>query len=158
LAAAAQWWQCWRHYGGSSGGRRFLQLGAGGAAVAAWSWQQCNRARAVGAASAEEESSSCRQAVFYVVIVLIKHTLIFGYLFGLYRFLKYYSDVEYSPDQPHAKFLFFRLVGDFFLTDRTQFSDHTQKLTSQIEVEGRTTQTPSKKACGRRACGHKTGP
>jgi len=44
--AAALWQQL--------GGRRFLQLGAGGAAVAAWSWQQCNRARAVAAATAEE--------------------------------------------------------------------------------------------------------
>jgi len=44
--AAALWQQL--------GGRQFLQLGAGGAAVAAWSWQQCNRARAVAAATAEE--------------------------------------------------------------------------------------------------------
>jgi hypothetical protein len=59
LAAAAQRWQWRRHYGSSGGGRRFLQLGAGNAAVAAWSWQQCNIVRAVAAATAEEESSLC---------------------------------------------------------------------------------------------------
>jgi hypothetical protein len=44
------------------------------------------------------------------------------------------------------KIPFFRLAGEVFSTNRTQFSDRTQKLTRQIEVEGRTTQTPSKKA------------
>ncbi len=51
VMAAALWQQL--------GGRRFLQLDAGGAAVAAWLWQQCNRARAVAATTAEAESSSC---------------------------------------------------------------------------------------------------
>jgi shikimate 5-dehydrogenase len=73
VAAAAAAWQ---QLGGGSatmemaaalwqqlGGRRFLQLGAGGAAVAAWSWQQCNRARAVAAATAEEHRLRAYQQV-----------------------------------------------------------------------------------------------
>jgi hypothetical protein len=45
------------------GGRRFLQLGAGGAAVAAWLWQQCNRVRALAAATAEERPLRAYQRV-----------------------------------------------------------------------------------------------
>jgi len=73
VAAAA----AWRQLGGGSatmemaaalwqqlGGRRFLQLGAGGAAVAAWSWQQCNRARAVAAATAKRSRLRAYQRVF----------------------------------------------------------------------------------------------
>ena len=64
-----------------------------------------------------------------------------------------------QPTAPTArKIPFFRLVGDVFSTDRTQFSDRTQKLTRQIDLEDNTTQTPSKKACGQQACGQKTGP
>ncbi len=64
--------------------------------------------------------------------------------FSLYRVLKYYSNVEYPPNRPHAKNQFLRAVGVIFSTDRTHFRDRTQKLTRQLEVEGHTFQTPSK--------------
>ncbi len=162
MAAAAQRWHCRRHYGVSGGGRRFLQLGVGGAAVAAWSWQQCNRERAVAAALAEEESSSCISTRH----VLCSYCTNLGTLSSLVSIwslqgfkVLFQRRIFSRPTAPTArKIPVFHSVGDVFLTDRTQFSDRTQKLTRQIEVEGRSTQTPSKKVCGRQACGRKTGP
>ena len=53
---------------------------------------------------------------------------------------------------------FFRLVGVDF-SDRTHFfCDRTQKLTRHIDVESHTSHMPSRKVCGRLACGQKTGP
>jgi hypothetical protein len=98
-------------------------------------------------------------ALFYVVIWgHAALALIFGDLFCHYRALKYYSNVEYPPNRLHAKILFLRAGGVIFSTDCTHFRDRTQKLTRQPEVEGHTTQTPSKIVSGRRACSQKTGP
>ena len=61
-------------------------------------------------------------AVFYVVIQAQSR---FGDLFCLYRVLKYYSNVEYPPNQPHAKIdfcvrsvSFFRPTARIFATAR----------------------------------------
>ena len=67
-------------------------------------------------------------------LALVGSTVVFGDLFCLYRVLKYYCNVEYPPYRGTHAIIFLHAVGDVLTTDRTQFSDCTQKLTRQIEV------------------------
>jgi hypothetical protein len=65
-------------------------------------------------------------AVFYVVIqAQAALTLVLGDLFRHYRALKCYSNVEYPPNQPHAKILFcVRWVSFFQPTARILVTAH----------------------------------
>jgi len=68
-------------------------------------------------------------------MLLFRHTLVFGDLFCLYRVLKYYSNVEFPPDRPHAKIDFFIRLVSFFATAHIFFATACKNWPDRLRLK-----------------------